>query len=124
MDEFIDDLLREDRANDVILPRIQKRYILEEANEIEPRVSLLEADDLDEDLEVNKIYFKNHIYGKNLHSFIVIVYNFTIISLLLQDEDEEEEHLGKNRSKRTIENDEYMSLPKRNDDGKRKHSIE
>ena len=52
MDEFIDDLLREDRANDVILPRIQKRYILEEANEIEPRVSLLEADDLDEDLEV------------------------------------------------------------------------
>ena len=64
MDEFIDDLLREDRANDVILPRIQKRYILEEANEIEPRVSLLEADDLDEDLEVNKIYFKNHIYGK------------------------------------------------------------
>merc|ERR1719436_2006741 len=51
MDEFIDDLLREDRANDVILPRIQKRYILEEANEIEPRVSLLEADDLDEDLE-------------------------------------------------------------------------
>lgn len=83
MDEFIDDLLREDRANDVILPRIQKRYILEEANEIEPRVSLLEADDLDEDLE---------------------------------DEDEEEEHLGKNRSKRTIENDEYMSLPKRNDD--------
>ena len=52
MDEFIDDLLREDRSNDVILPRIQKRYILEEANEIEPRVSLLEADDLDEDIEV------------------------------------------------------------------------
>ena len=25
MDEFIDELLREDRANDVILPRIQKR---------------------------------------------------------------------------------------------------
>ena len=61
MDEFIDDLLREDRANDVILPRIQKRYILEEANEIEPRVSLLEADDLDEDLEVNKIYLIRHI---------------------------------------------------------------
>ena len=51
MDEFIDELLREDRANDVILPRIQKRHILEEANEIEPRVSLLEADDLDEELE-------------------------------------------------------------------------
>ena len=52
MDEFIDDLLREERVNDVILPRIQKRHILEEANEIEPRVSLLEADDLDEDIEV------------------------------------------------------------------------
>jgi len=51
MDEFIDDLLREERVNDVILPRIQKRHILEEANEIEPRVSLLEADDLDEDIE-------------------------------------------------------------------------
>ena len=49
MDEFIDELLREERSCDVIMPRIQKRYILEEANEIEPRVSLLEADDLDED---------------------------------------------------------------------------
>jgi pre-mRNA-splicing factor 38A len=27
MDEFIDDLLREDIANDALLPRIQKRYI-------------------------------------------------------------------------------------------------
>lgn len=86
MDEFIDDLLREDRANDVILPRIQKRHILEEANEIEPRVSLLEADDLDEDLE---------------------------------DDDEDEEQVGKNRSSRMLEDDDYMPLQKRNDNDDR-----
>jgi len=49
MDEFIDELLIEDRSCDVILPRIQKRNVLEESNDLEPRVSLLEADDLDED---------------------------------------------------------------------------
>ncbi len=46
MDEFIDHLLRDDRYCDVILPRIQKRDVLEETNDIEPRVSVLE-DDLD-----------------------------------------------------------------------------
>lgn len=34
MDEFIDELLREERSCDVILPRIQKRHVLEENNEI------------------------------------------------------------------------------------------
>lgn len=34
MDEFIDDLLREERSCDVILPRIQKRHVLEENNEL------------------------------------------------------------------------------------------
>ena len=63
MDEFIDNLLREERVNDVILPRIQKRHILEEANEIEPRVSLLEADDLDEDIEVIINYVKHKTVG-------------------------------------------------------------
>ncbi|XP_064479471.1 pre-mRNA-splicing factor 38A-like [Ornithodoros turicata] len=47
MDEFIDELLREERAVDVILPRIQKREVLEETNELDPRISALE-DDLDE----------------------------------------------------------------------------
>lgn len=47
MDEFIDQLLREDRVCDIILPRIQKRCILEENNELEPKVSALD-DDLDE----------------------------------------------------------------------------
>ncbi|GFQ69343.1 pre-mRNA-splicing factor 38A [Trichonephila clavata] len=47
MDEFIDELLHEERLCDVILPRIQKRHILEVNNELEPRVSALE-DDLDE----------------------------------------------------------------------------
>uniref|UniRef100_T1JGX1 Pre-mRNA-splicing factor 38 n=1 Tax=Strigamia maritima TaxID=126957 RepID=T1JGX1_STRMM len=47
MDELIDELLRGERACDIILPRIQKRYVLEELNQLEPRVSALE-DDLDD----------------------------------------------------------------------------
>ena len=49
MDEFVIQLLREERVCDVQLPRLQKRHVLEENNELEPRVSLLEADDLDAD---------------------------------------------------------------------------
>lgn len=44
MDEFIDSLLRDDRVFDVILPRISKRRVHEEAGELEPRVSALEDD--------------------------------------------------------------------------------
>nr|CAG4645130.1 EOG090X0DXI [Leptodora kindtii] len=51
MDDFIDSLLRDERYCDVILPRIQKRHVLEEANEIEPRVSALEEDLEAEDSE-------------------------------------------------------------------------
>lgn len=50
MDEFIDSLLRDERVVDIILPRIQKRYVLEENNELEPKVSALE-DDLDDNME-------------------------------------------------------------------------
>ncbi|XKL61017.1 hypothetical protein PGB90_008074 [Kerria lacca] len=50
MDEFIDELLREDRMFDIILPRIQKRYVLEENNEIETKVSALD-DDFEEGIE-------------------------------------------------------------------------
>ncbi|GLV40498.1 pre-mRNA processing factor 38 [Carabus blaptoides fortunei] len=49
MDEFIDELLRDERVCDVILPRVQKRLVLEENNEIEAKVSALE-DDLDEEI--------------------------------------------------------------------------
>ena len=47
MDEFIDELLHGDRVCDIALPRIQKRSILEELNQLEVRVSPLEAN-LDE----------------------------------------------------------------------------
>jgi len=50
MDEFIDDLLREERVFDIIMPRIQKRIVLEENNEIEAKISVLE-DDLDDDFD-------------------------------------------------------------------------
>lgn len=49
MDEFIDELLRDERVCDVILPRIQKRHVLEENNEIEPKISALD-DDLEEEV--------------------------------------------------------------------------
>lgn len=49
MDEYIDELLRSDRVCDIILPRIQKRSILEENNELEPKTSALD-DDLDEEM--------------------------------------------------------------------------
>lgn len=44
MDEYIDELLREERLSDIILPRIQKRNVLEESNQLEPRVSAVEED--------------------------------------------------------------------------------
>lgn len=44
MDEFIDELVREERLCDIILPRIQKRHVLEENNELESKVSALEDD--------------------------------------------------------------------------------
>jgi len=48
MDEFIDSLLRDERVCDTILPRILKRQILEENEELEPRVSFLE-DELEQE---------------------------------------------------------------------------
>ncbi|NXM83678.1 PR38A factor, partial [Oenanthe oenanthe] len=44
VDEFIDELLHEERVCDIILPRMQKRYVVEEAEQLEPRVSALEED--------------------------------------------------------------------------------
>lgn len=51
MDEFIDELLRTDRVCDIILPRVQKRHILEENNELEPKTSALDDDLEDEDTD-------------------------------------------------------------------------
>uniref|UniRef100_A0A6B2EE69 Pre-mRNA-splicing factor 38 n=1 Tax=Phlebotomus kandelakii TaxID=1109342 RepID=A0A6B2EE69_9DIPT len=56
VDEFIDELLRSDRVCDIILPRIQKRHILEENNELEPKISALD-DDLDEEMASDEEYF-------------------------------------------------------------------
>merc|ERR1719481_1633400 len=48
MDELIDQLLHDERVCDVQLPRIQKRGVLEENNELEPRTSVLEGDLMEE----------------------------------------------------------------------------
>ncbi|CAJ1059497.1 pre-mRNA-splicing factor 38A [Xyrichtys novacula] len=47
VDEFIDELLHAERVCDIILPRLQKRHVLEEAEMLDPRISALE-EDLDE----------------------------------------------------------------------------
>lgn len=44
MDEFVDELLNSDRVCDTILPRLTKRYVLEDNGEIDPRVSPLEEE--------------------------------------------------------------------------------
>lgn len=43
-DEFIDDLLIQDRVCDIILPRLTQRKVLEEVEGMAPRASLLEDD--------------------------------------------------------------------------------
>jgi pre-mRNA-splicing factor 38A len=52
MDQFVDDLLTKERVLDCILPRITKRYILEDALELETRISPLE--ELEEDVEMEE----------------------------------------------------------------------
>uniref|UniRef100_A0A8C5D859 Pre-mRNA-splicing factor 38A n=1 Tax=Gouania willdenowi TaxID=441366 RepID=A0A8C5D859_GOUWI len=47
VDEFIDELLHAERVCDIILPRLQKRQVLEEGEMLDPRISALE-EDLDE----------------------------------------------------------------------------
>src|SRR5690606_21670683 len=42
MDDYIDDLLRQDRLFDVILPRISKRFVLEESGDLQPRKWLID----------------------------------------------------------------------------------
>jgi len=44
MDDFIDQLLHDERCCDVQLPRLQKRQALEEVGDLEPYVSALEGD--------------------------------------------------------------------------------
>ncbi|XP_065834344.1 pre-mRNA-splicing factor 38A-like [Oscarella lobularis] len=52
MDEFVDELLHNERTCDVILPRIQRRYVLEQDERLEPRMSALEGDlDIESDEE-------------------------------------------------------------------------
>jgi len=42
MDEFVDQLLNNEIVLDMVLPRIQRRQILEEQGLLEPRQSVLE----------------------------------------------------------------------------------
>jgi pre-mRNA-splicing factor 38A len=58
MDEFIDSLLTQERVCDIALPRMMTRAMLEDAEELEPRESLLGSEvesegEEDEEGEVN-----------------------------------------------------------------------
>ena len=44
MDEYIDELLNKERVYNVILPRLQKRWVLEESELLAPRMSALDDD--------------------------------------------------------------------------------
>lgn len=67
VDEVVDELLREDRVFDVILPRISSRMILEETEDLEPREPLVSVSDMDmnleEDLEAVQDETNNHEDG-------------------------------------------------------------
>ena len=56
MDEVIDKLLREDRFCEVMLPRIPKRWVLQENGTIPkgPRISALQLDDNDDEANDTK----------------------------------------------------------------------
>ncbi|XP_017478541.1 PREDICTED: pre-mRNA-splicing factor 38A [Rhagoletis zephyria] len=69
MDDFIDELLRSDRVCDIILPRIQKRAVLEENNELEPKVSALD-EDLDDDVVSDEDGGGERDHDKNKSSFL------------------------------------------------------
>lgn len=59
MDDFIDNLIREERVCDVIMPRIQKRNVLEELNQLEPRISGLDEEmeaESEEEEEEDELY--------------------------------------------------------------------
>ena len=57
MDEFVDDLINEELYMDVVLPRLTKREILEDEGKLEERVSPLE-EELDDD-ELNQLEEKS-----------------------------------------------------------------
>ncbi|KAL1919899.1 uncharacterized protein VTP21DRAFT_1831 [Calcarisporiella thermophila] len=52
MDEFVDQLLHEERVCDILLPRLAKRHTLEESGDLPPRISALE-EDLEEEGELS-----------------------------------------------------------------------
>jgi pre-mRNA-splicing factor 38A len=58
IDKFIEDLLNDESACDIKLPFLPKRWILENSNLIEPRVSLLDEKDLEELTQKEEIIVK------------------------------------------------------------------
>ncbi len=49
MDEYVDELLNSDACLDIVLSRIPKRPVLEDSGVLEPRISALEEDLVDEE---------------------------------------------------------------------------
>lgn len=44
MDTFVDDLLRKERVCDIALPRLTKRIVLEDDDQLEPRESSIQSE--------------------------------------------------------------------------------
>ncbi|XP_048395980.1 pre-mRNA-splicing factor 38A isoform X1 [Stegostoma tigrinum] len=82
VDEFMDELLHEERVCDIILPRLQKRYVLEEAEMLDTRVSALEEDmddvdtseDEDEDEDCMLIISRvTEFHHQSLHDVATVI---------------------------------------------------
>jgi len=66
MDEYLDDLMTKESMFEISLPILTKRIVLEHNNEIQPRVSILEADlDLDIDLDEINMDTNLNTYNNN-----------------------------------------------------------
>jgi pre-mRNA-splicing factor 38A len=111
MDEFIESLLNNESLFEVTLPALIKRKILEQNGEVEPRVSLLEADlDLDELMKDQRLERKNeniqedYLDDLNLDN-IVAGHNYEKDSD--SSSDSESEKYSKNKKRRLEETDHH-----------------
>ena len=81
MDEFIDSLLREERVCDTILPRIPKRFVLEDNGQLEEKINFLqdELEELEEleNGEENELDHDGNLVKKNFY-FLKIQYKYYI----------------------------------------------
>ncbi len=83
MDEFIDELLHNDRVLNISLPRMQKRAVLEELNEIEPHISALDVnlDDTTMMMMMMVRVYHHHHHLNLYHRLNLILYQINHLNI-------------------------------------------